>query len=170
MEEIWAAIEGYPNYAVSNYGYVLNRTTNKIIRGRPNERGYLRVRLWSYHPADENGNPARTMGKDHYVAQLVAQAFFGDWREGMRVSHVDGDKSNNALSNLYLKHGIVGMHYESRKAFTGKPVRIVETGEEFRTVKDAATYIGGDFATIYKVLRGERQSHLGYRFEYTEGE
>lgn len=170
MEELWQAIEGYPNYLVSNFGYVLNRNSNRILRGRPNDRGFLRVRLWTYHPVDEFGNGGRTTGKDFYVAQLVAQAFFGDWRDGMRVTHVDGDYNNNALWNLRLRQGIIGMHYESNKAFTGKPIRVIETGEEFRTVKDAANYLGGDYATIYKVLRGERRTHLGYRFEYVEGE
>lgn len=168
MEEIWQAVEEFPNYLVSNYGYIINRNSNRIIRGRPNDRGYIRVTLYSQVEIEDGS--MRTVGHTRYLAQLVAQAFFGDWREGLRVTHNDGDKSNNALWNLKLRQGIVGMHYESRKAFTGKPIRVVETGEEFRTVKDAATYLGGDFASIYKVLRGKRKRHLGYTFEYIEGE
>lgn len=49
-----------------------------------------------------------------------------------------------------------------------KAVRIKETGKVYLSARKAAEAIGGDFATIFACLRGERRSHMGYTFEYVE--
>lgn len=166
MKEVWAEIEGFPNYAVSNYGFVVNLTTNKFVKGIPNSKGYLKVRL--YRNRELGG------AKELYIHQLVGKAFFGDYRHGIQIKHVNGDKDDNSVPNLQMRLGvrINGMPYDpnppSGRASWGKRVRIVETGEVFRSVRDCARYINGDYTSIYKVLRGQRASHLGYSFEFYE--
>jgi len=156
LEEIWREIEDFPSYAVSNYGYVKNIDTNHILRPQDNGHGYLRVDLFfeGYH-------------KKFYVHHLVALSFFGEYRRGMQITWVNGDRSNNATNNLRLMRQDP-RHYKPARKTWGKRVRIVETGEIFRTVKDCARAIGADHGTIYKVLRGERSSHLGYSYEFYE--
>jgi hypothetical protein len=56
-------------------------------------------------------------------------------------------------------------HIEPR---LGSAVRIIETDEVFRTARDCANYIGGDYGSIYACLRGDRRSHMGFTFEYHE--
>lgn len=159
MKEVWAEIEGFPNYAVSNYGYVLSLHTNRLLKTRSNGRGYLRVML------SHEG-----VTRDFYVHQLVAMAFFGNFTPGTHVQHVNGNKEDNATWNLRLKRGRDAhlVVREIRKRQVGKKVRIIETGDVYRTVRDCADYIGGDYASIYACLRGERSTHLGYTFEYAE--
>ena len=154
MEEVWAEIEGFPNYMVSTFGRVYNSSTHVYLKGRPTQQGYLRVVI---------------AGKDQYIAQLVAKAFFGAFRHGMHVSHVNGDKNNNSTVNLRLRAGMrrVDDNRENHREW-GRRVRIVETGEVFRTVRDCANYIGGDYGSIYAVLRGKRNHHQGFTFEYYE--
>ena len=160
MEEKWAEVEGYPNYLVSNYGQVFSRNHNTLLRPRLSHKGYQRVVL------SDGGK--RT---EIYIQVLVARAFFGDFRDGMRIKHVNGDLGDNRVDNLRVWNSNLPEHPADRvlKFGTwGKRVRIIETGQVFRTVRDCANHIGGDYGTIYACLRGERNIHLGYTFEYVE--
>jgi hypothetical protein len=156
LEELWAEIDGYPNYIVSNYGEVVSLRTDQRLRARPNADGYLRVAL-----------SREGVSKDHYVHQLVAKAFFGSFRNGMHVSHVNGDKENNSTHNLRLRSGKVGTaQRDNEQEPWGQRVRIIETGQVFRTARECARHIGGDYGSVYACLRGRRNRHLGYTFEY----
>ena len=162
MKEVWAEIPGFPNYAVSNFGFVVSLRYNTRLTPTPNGKGYMKVRLWS-----SEGQ------KQFYVHQLVAMAFFGDYRQGMRIKHVNGDKRDNATTNLRLRNGYTSYDSVPRRGeriYRGRHVQIVETGEVFQSARDAAEHIQGDYTSIYKVLRGQRESHMGYHFEYYDGE
>ena len=162
-EVSWVAIEGYPHYAVNQYGDVLNLNTDRLLRPRSNgyeHGGYLRVAL---------SHEGRVV--DHYVHQLVAKAFFHNWRDGMHVKHVNGDNTNNALINLCIRHSPKDRedNYTPRDGW-GKKVIVRETGRIFRNVRECAKAINGDYSAIYSCLRGDRRQHLGFTFEYLEGE
>lgn len=158
MEQIWVEVKGYPNYAVSNVGEVVNLTTNLLLAPRPNDKGYLRVAL-----SDEG------QIKDFYVHQLVAQAFMGGFTMGDRLLHINGDNQDNSINNLHPYSDIAERSTARRRQVRvswGRPVIIRETGEQFNSVRDCADHIGGDFSSIYQVLRGRRESHKGFTFEY----
>lgn len=164
VSETWVEVEGYPSYAVSNYGRVMNVHTEQLLSPRPNAGGYLRVRL---------ADPDHRL-RDFYIHKLVGQAFWNFAMEDQTI-HYDGDTQNNHATNLRLRK-------RARRDFSSRPldegesheykrqwghrVRIVETAEVFRTVRDCADYIGGDYSSIYACLRGDRKSHRGYSFEY----
>jgi hypothetical protein len=157
MKEDWVEIEGYPNYAVSNYGRVLNIQRDTFLKGRPNDEGYLRVSL------SIDGRV-----QDQYVHRLVAAAFFTGYDSREQVFHYDGDKENNTVDNIRMKKrsraGDIWLN-RTRKQ-TGKRVEVVETGDVYRTARDCARYIGGDYGSVYACLRGDRRSHMGYTFRY----
>lgn len=165
-EETWVEIEGYPNYAVSNRGRVVNLETDMILSVRPHDKGYMRVALY-------NGGARR----DIYIHQLVAKAFFARFRHGEHIEHVNGDPSDNRPENLRkrkqrmeeVREGVsrrLQMATDEAYRAWGKPVMLLETGEVFRTVRDCANYIGGDYSSIYRCLRNQRGSHMGYTFAY----
>lgn len=79
-------VPGYPNYVVSNTGKVIN-VNNKHELAQIKSNGYLTVRLW------KNNN-----SKSFYVHRLVAYAFSGVC--DLDINHLDGDKTNNNISNL----------------------------------------------------------------------
>lgn len=93
MNEVWRQI---PNrlYKVSNLRRVRNSTTGQILKPR-STNGYTRVGLYD--------------GKypiDNYIHKLVLRTFIGkppaEWYE---THHIDGNKSNNLLTNLkYVTH------------------------------------------------------------------
>lgn len=159
VEEVWVALEGYPNYSVSNFGSVMNVNTNQYLKYRPDAKGYLRVSL-------SNEGVVR----DHYVHQLVAKCFFGAFDAGEQINWVNGDITDNFVGNLRLRkvarRAILDMAPERRERAWGKRVRIPETGAIYRTVRECARHIRGDYSSIYACLRGERKSHRGYSFEY----
>lgn len=84
-------------YQVSDFGRVRTHPENKIRGGKPgrilfqgtDNRGYSQVYLYFDYK--------QTTFKVH---RLVANAFLGEPEDGMTINHIDGDKSNNALSNL----------------------------------------------------------------------
>ncbi|QFG10214.1 homing endonuclease [Arthrobacter phage Egad] len=164
MSETWMEIEGFPSYAVSNYGRVVNVRTDQLLSPRPNSRGYLRVRLANEHHEL----------REFYIHKLVSKAFWNFSYEDQTI-HYDGNIQNNHATNLRLRkrermetgsRPLQGGETEEYRRQWGQPIRIVETGEVFRTVRDCASYINGDYSSIYACLRGDRSTHRGYSFTY----
>jgi len=159
MDEVWGEIEDFPNYAISNFGEVVNIKFNRSLKPRYNSRGYSHVILF-------NGGIRR----EFYIHQLVAYTFLGDFRSGVHIQHRDGNKLNNHVSNLRIR-GRQSTELDYTPAFTrGRRVRIIETGQVFLNAYACANYIGGHASNIYACLRGKHKTHMGYTFEYYEEE
>lgn len=128
-EEHFVPIEGYKNYEVSNYGRVCNVRTGADLKPRSDSSGFQNVILYGY------GKP-----KNFGVHRLVAQAFFVDFNDDIEVKHISGDKTDNSVRNLTL----------------GAPlrikVRIVETGQEFSSMKACAEFLGVDTSRVSNIL------------------
>lgn len=111
-------IPGFPGYTITNDGRVFStrpwrgNTGPRELRGGIGQKGYRLVVLC-------DGAHRRT----REVHTLVAEAFHGPRPLGMDVCHGDGDKLNNAASNLrYASRGDNlldavqhGTHYNARK-------------------------------------------------------
>jgi hypothetical protein len=88
--EIWKTIPSFSNYEVSNLGRIRNKKTGGFIKGSATRKGYLRTRLRNDQGEHKNLNFHR----------LVLLAFVGPLPGGMVTRHLDGNQSNNRLSNL----------------------------------------------------------------------
>lgn len=100
VPEIWkpVAVEPYGEvYEVSNLGqvrrtvYLISGKAGRLLRpsGRKDGSGYQTITL--------SHKGARFYGTVH---SLVAIAFLGPRPENMQINHKDGNKRNNALTNL----------------------------------------------------------------------
>jgi hypothetical protein len=90
MSEQWRTVPGYEDYEVSDQGRVRsNKRRTPRIRPAVREGGYLQVGLWS------------ASGRHYFtVHQLVMLAFVGPRPDELLTRHLDGEPSNNRLSNL----------------------------------------------------------------------
>ena len=77
-------------YCVTPNGEVANAVTGKTLRGGRNSKGYLTVSLY------DGSSPKKP--KSFLVHRLVAGAYLGP--SDLQINHKDGDKTNNAVSNL----------------------------------------------------------------------
>lgn len=157
--EAWLPIDGYPNYAVSSNGRIKNIKTGRILKQNNNSHGYPSVSLFN-----SNGQ------KNMKVHRLVAETFYDCDCDGLDVNHIDGDKRNNFVGNLEwctrrenVQHAFdTGLKTPSRQV----PIRIIETGEVFNSIRECARHIGGDHSAIRRCLMGIEGSCKGYTFEY----
>ena len=105
--EIWKRLSEFPDYSVSNLGRIRsedriveyvdgrkNHVKQKIIKGgitKSTERG---LRYSIVVLAKEKTKHTKL------IHLLVAETFIGKRPKGKEVNHKDGDKQNNAVSNL----------------------------------------------------------------------
>jgi hypothetical protein len=97
-----AWIEGYEDlYSVTRDGEVYRHLNGGgyMISQKIDRSGYRCVTL---NRKSEPGAPRSECRKDFPVHRLVYRAFVGEIPPNHYVRHIDWDKSNNALGNLYL--------------------------------------------------------------------
>lgn len=93
--EVWKFVTVCDDYEVSNLGRIRRATpgnktyVGKILKDQKVSSGYRAIRL-------------TMLGKQRqfYIHRLVAIEFIGEIPHGHEVNHKDGDKTNNAVSNL----------------------------------------------------------------------
>lgn len=89
-------IPGWPEYEISNHGNIRRVSAScGAVVGKSlkwlNDNGYAKVSLCR--------NAKRV---EYRVHRLVAMTFIGEIPSGMDVCHFDGNKRNNAVSNLRI--------------------------------------------------------------------
>ena len=93
LNEQWADLdeEGFPNYAVSDFGRVARKDHDHILTPAKNQRGIRFVTLYN-----------QGVRKQIMVSTLVAQHFLEDPPNEHMISvlHKDGNRDNNRADNL----------------------------------------------------------------------
>lgn len=150
------------NYSVDEDGQVMNKRTGRILKPRIDRCGYAQVAL------HENGKRY-----DQMVHRLVADAFLEQPNEkSWQVNHKNGNKQDNRLRNLEYVTPSYNMKHAYKnglnhwKGYNESPVRIVETGEIFKSQAECARAIGGSQPNINACLQARRHTHMGYHYEY----
>lgn len=87
--EIWKTIDGFERYKVSNLSRILDTKRNVILVPYNHNKNYKRIAL--------NKNK-----KQHhlYFHRLLAYAFIPNPENKPFINHIDGNPSNNLISNL----------------------------------------------------------------------
>jgi HNH endonuclease len=111
LYEIWRPIPNFPNYEISNLGYV-HGSHGEL---KPWEGNYLYVTLW------RDGEKSRRT-----VHSLVAEAFIGPCPPGKEVNHKDLKRTNNRWSNLEYKTHRGNIHHAIRHGHKGGKSRFGE--------------------------------------------
>lgn len=85
----WRPIKDFPNYDVSDQGEVRNVLTNCVLKGQPNNGGYLRVKLCT------SGRKLRK-----FVHRLIAETFIPNPSDLPVVDHINHARDDNRVMNL----------------------------------------------------------------------
>lgn len=112
MEEQWKFLVNV--YEVSNLGRIRNKNTHKIMKLKQRPNGYVDVTL--------SLGVCKTK-KTFKVHREVAKAFIPNPNNLPQVNHIDGNKTNNIVSNLEwcdqshnIQHGIaLGLYHYHKK-------------------------------------------------------
>jgi hypothetical protein len=138
INEIWRSVDLYPNYQVSNIGRIRNTRTGKILRPKKIGHGYVRNYL-----------SHRGVGKDEFIHRLVATEFIENPDDKPFVDHIDGNPSNNCVSNLRWCSASENMMNRQKRKTNG-----------FSCYKgDSFDMRGGKF--VANIKKNNRQYHLG---------
>lgn len=163
MKEVWKEINGFPGYEISSNGNVRcfrnfkGTITNKYRLLKPilNKDDYFYVDLYTIDHKQVHKR----------IHRLVADAFLGP-EENMVVNHINGDKHDNRVKNLEWVTPKENSRLASETGlYKTKPIKIKETGEVFKSIKDCAEYINAHPSDISHVLSGANKSYKGLTFE-----
>lgn len=170
--EVWKVIPNTKGKIwVSNEGRMRSfLRDDRILKATPDKKGYLRVRV--------------TIDRKKYsykVHREVAKAFLPEQKGKPQVNHKDGNKSNNAVSNLEwvnnlenarhaIENGLWGNVFEASRRTCERlrtPIIAIDikTGQErrFNSVCEAERYFNSRH--ISDVLNGKRNAAAGHRFQ-----
>jgi hypothetical protein len=149
-EEIWKTIEDYPNYEVSSFGNIKNKTTNKQLKLQKNYSGYLKISLLNINKKCFSC----------IVHRLVAKAFIPNPENKPTVNHIDRNRSNNSVYNLEWAT-MSEQNYHSalvskkeRPLFNRSVLKLNKQTnniiEEYKSISDAARWIINNNLTTIK--------------------
>ena len=139
---MFVPIKEYPNYSINEHGEVKSIYVSKMLKPRTSGRGYF-----CYQLRNENGV------KNEYIHRLVAKTFIPNPNNLPQVDHIDGNRSNNHVSNLRWVSNYANMHafgYEKR----------VELSADAVGIKVVA--VNGNTRIEFK-NKSELLRHFGYR-------
>ena len=136
------------------HGNITN--TPRILKPRVNKDGYYELTLY-------DNNRVRVTQRVH---RLIANTFLGKHPD-LVVNHINGNKLDNRIENLEF---VTAKQNSTLAAESGlyktRPIRIKETGEVFRSVKDCAKTLKHHPSDINHCMTGRHESLRGLHFEY----
>lgn len=159
-------IKEYPDYGLTKQGRVYSKKTGKWKELIPQKDtdGYLQVRLYN------DG-----VGRFKFVHRLVAESYLERKSDCHEVNHIDGDKTNNSISNLeWCDRSKNMLHAHDNMLLTTRtPVIATDISNgnrlSFKGQREAARCLNLNQGNINHALKRKNGTCGGYRFEYVNG-
>lgn len=156
---MWKGVFGFDNYLCNEQGEIYSLKRNKILKGTVNKQGYKCVLL-----TKNDGKIKRVR-----VHRIVAQTFIPNPENKPQINHKDGNKMNNAISNLEwvtskenihhaIKTGLVdnsGTHHGQATCNEEKLKEIRNLISEGKKDKEIEKITGIPFYTIGGIRKGK---------------
>lgn len=154
-------------YSISNRGRIRNDITGRILKLKPNRRGYLRTTISVNHTL-----------KTVFPHRLVALYFVPNPNNYPIVNHIDNNSENNNYWNLEwctykyntqhaIKIGAMNFENNYKRRCVQKDIygNIVA---KYNSLSEAAKAVNGYDSHIADVCRGKRKTTCGYYWEYID--
>ena len=152
-------VKNFPDYDAMRDGNIRNRKTGRIVKPQRNTKGYKTM----------------TLRKDNQqynirVARVIADSFYDGDHSNLDICYRDCNKENTAPDNLMFctRRESVKRSYDSgqRTGIKGIKVKIVETGEVFRSIRSCAITLGDETyrRAIVECLDDPNKTFMGYHF------
>lgn len=149
---MFKTITHYPNYEINTDGTVRNKSTGKAIKWINNGKGYFTVKLY---------NRETPKGRFCLIHRLVLSTHDADTpKDKLDVNHIDGNKSNNHISNLeWVTKSENTRHAHLTGLFSNKLTidQVKQIKYDLKTESDYPTIAqkyGVGRATIWKIAKG----------------
>jgi hypothetical protein len=146
-------------YAVTSCGRVWSYRKNIFLSPFKNNVGYLVVNL------KKDGKSYKKL-----VHRVVSEAYIENPYNLPQVNHKDENKENNCLTNLEWCTAKYNMNYgtcvDRIVEKNSMPIRCIETGEVFKSLRDCERKTGLSESNISKVLSGKAKQTCGFTFEF----
>jgi hypothetical protein len=166
MEEEWKPVDLFPNYQVSNLGNVKNVKTGLPVKPYLTGRGYYYVRFYK--------RKGGANGTDFLISRLVASMWLENPDDRKEINHRDGDKANNAVSNLEWSNRKENLDHarKTRLVKNNFPIHAVNLSTEeswdFYSIGHAAKFFNFYKTCICRALNRSNNIYQGIQFFYLE--
>lgn len=181
----WKDIKGYDGYQVSDTGLVRthNKTTYTEWHGTRHWRD--RILVPKIRTDGKRGGDARVdlwkdgKSKTFKISRLVAFTFYDEdiFNNDLTVNHIDGDWTNNNLSNLELvtlkdniKHGFENGLYDNVCKSTKIYNKIDKTTTTYRSMSAASQAMGYNQSYLSDKIQKGKTENKRYRWEIIKGD
>lgn len=148
MQEVWEVCDEFPDFAVSDYGRVINTINQRQVPIRVNQQGLSMVTV-----KDPMGHQFTRC-----VSLLVARCFVevpNPWFTS--VIHLNGERTDCRATNLMWRSRPFSLQYH--RMFEELPLRVAaairETGEAFNSLRELCTTYGLIERLVYNYLDKE---------------
>lgn len=159
--EVWKSTDslGYPDYCISNYGRILNMRLEKFVEGGYDEKRGCYVFL-----TNEQGK-----GSSIKTNKLVASLFVPKEKNGLRITHKDGDNKNIRADNLEWKScREISLASRNRK-YKGNPIYQLDDNKDiikrWKNRDEAANAFKTQNRNITAAIMAKHKC-CGYYWEY----
>lgn len=168
LVEQFKPIEGFEDYLLSNYGYVISNKYGKVrkLKNRINGPGYASVML------SQDGKV-----KIFVTHQLVVKYFHPEGNHTQCINHIDGNKINNKIDNLEpctykynindaikmnLRRNIEGLVEKRKVTIVDKELNLISAS----SLLEASKILGTTVQAIYNGCTGRQKTVKGFTVSY----
>lgn len=156
-------IDGYEHlveYLINEKGQVWSEKTNKYLKTRPDRRGYITTQMWFDNK------------KQHALVHRLVWAYhFGKVPDGLEINHIDGNRSNNDISNLEVCTSSENSYHAYRIGLSSHAKQVLKIDGNsavlYSTIKKAAIENNIDPSSITKACKGKVKNAGGFHWQYS---